>query len=89
MKKTEDLMEKNKEIEEWQNRFDERLKQRLQKQEEAVTNQLDRYNEENMNNFAIQQTKMDHRFKKMEALLTTIQGKLESNNKVADTKMET
>eukprot|EP00957_Ditylum_brightwellii_P069432 5271672-Ditylum_brightwellii.AAC.1 len=32
---------------------------------------------------------MDHRFEKMEALLNSIQGKLESNNKVAKTKMET
>eukprot|EP00957_Ditylum_brightwellii_P089789 6838709-Ditylum_brightwellii.AAC.1 len=45
MKKTEDLMKTNKEIEEWQNQFDERLKQRLKKQEEADKNQLDRYNE--------------------------------------------
>ena len=32
---------------------------------------------------------MDQKFEKMEALLTTIQGELESNNKVADTKLET
>eukprot|EP00957_Ditylum_brightwellii_P089748 6835768-Ditylum_brightwellii.AAC.1 len=32
---------------------------------------------------------MDYRFEKMEALLNSIQGKLESNNKVADTKLET
>eukprot|EP00957_Ditylum_brightwellii_P136838 10434848-Ditylum_brightwellii.AAC.1 len=64
MKKTEDLMKKNKEIKEWQNRFDERLKQKLKKQEEAVKNQLDSYNEKNTNNFTIQETKMDHRFKR-------------------------
>eukprot|EP00957_Ditylum_brightwellii_P023829 1798118-Ditylum_brightwellii.AAC.1 len=68
---------------------DERLEQRLQKQEEAVKNQLDRHNAENLNNFAIQDTKMDQKFEKMEALLITIQGKLESNNRVADTTMET
>eukprot|EP00957_Ditylum_brightwellii_P122438 9336075-Ditylum_brightwellii.AAC.1 len=32
---------------------------------------------------------MDHRFEKMEALLTSIKGKLESNSKVTDTKLET
>eukprot|EP00957_Ditylum_brightwellii_P142559 10861294-Ditylum_brightwellii.AAC.1 len=32
---------------------------------------------------------MDHRFEKMEALLSTIQGKLENSNKVANTKIET
>eukprot|EP00957_Ditylum_brightwellii_P152059 11577875-Ditylum_brightwellii.AAC.1 len=32
---------------------------------------------------------MDQKFEKIEALLTTIQGELESNNKVADTKLET
>eukprot|EP00957_Ditylum_brightwellii_P075569 5743575-Ditylum_brightwellii.AAC.1 len=85
----EDLMKKNKEIEEWQNWFDKRLEQKLKKQEEAVKNQLDSYNEKSTNNFAIQETRMDQRFEKMEALLNSIQGKLESNNKVADTKLET
>eukprot|EP00957_Ditylum_brightwellii_P195726 14912091-Ditylum_brightwellii.AAC.1 len=81
MKKMEDLMKKNEEIEAWQDWFDERLKQKLKKQEEVVKNQLDSYNEKNMNNFTLQETKMDYKFKKMEALLNSIQEKLESNNK--------
>eukprot|EP00957_Ditylum_brightwellii_P198765 15150639-Ditylum_brightwellii.AAC.1 len=56
-----------------EDRFDERLKQKLEKQEEAVKNQLDSYNEKNMNNFTLQETKMDYGFKKMEVLLNPIQ----------------